>query len=109
MTTSVLERRKEIGIMKAIGAKNSDIFYQFFIESGLLGLIGGIVGVILGLIIGSLGIIGINNFIGSTTKLQISVPLIVFSLIGSFVLGSISGIVPALRAARQNPVDALRA
>jgi putative ABC transport system permease protein len=108
MTTSVLERRKEIGIMKAIGAKNSDIFYQFFIESGLLGLVGGFVGVVLGLIIGSLGIIGINNFIGSTTKLQISVSLIVFSLVGSFVLGSVSGIAPALRAARQNPVDSLR-
>ncbi|MBT6182264.1 ABC transporter permease, partial [archaeon] len=46
MTASVLERKKEIGIMKAIGARNSDVFMQFFIESGLLGLVGGIIGVV---------------------------------------------------------------
>jgi len=108
MTTSVLERRKEIGIMKAIGAKNSDIFYQFFIESGLLGLIGGIGGIILGSIIGVLGIISINNFIGATTPPKISISLLAYSLMGSFLLGAISGIAPALRAAKQNPVDALR-
>jgi len=108
MTTSVLERKKEIGIMKAIGAKNSDIFYQFFIESGLLGLLGGILGVILGLTIGVGGIIAINNFIGATTSPEVSPWLVVFALIGSFVIGSISGIAPALRAARQNPVEALR-
>ena len=108
MTTSVLERRKEIGIMKAVGAKNSDIFSLFFIESGLLGLIGGIGGIVLGLIIGSLGILGINSFMGTSTNLQISISLIVYSLIGSFALGSVSGIAPALGAAKQNPVDALR-
>ena len=43
MTTSVLERKQQIGIMKAIGAKNSDIFFQFLIESGLLGFIGGLI------------------------------------------------------------------
>jgi putative ABC transport system permease protein len=108
MTTSVLERKKEIGIMKAIGAKNSDIFYQFFIESGLLGLIGGIIGVIVGVTIGVLGILGINNFIGATTNPEVSLWLVVFTLLGSFLIGSVSGIAPALRAARQNPVDALR-
>src|SRR3989344_5567275 len=51
MTTSVLERKKEIGTMKAIGARNSDIFYQFFIEAGLLGLIGGLLGVAIGSLI----------------------------------------------------------
>jgi len=108
MTTSVLERKNEIGIMKAIGAKNSDIFLLFFFEAGLLGLIGGIIGVLFGLFLGIFGTIAINNFIGSTTKPQIDFFLITFSLIGSFVIGSVSGIVPALRAANQNPVDALR-
>jgi len=108
MATSVLERKKEIGIMKAIGAKNSDIFYQFFIESGLLGLMGGIAGVVVGVLVGTYGTIGLNSFIGSTVKPDISVLLIVFSLIGSFLIGSVAGIVPAMNAAKQNPVEALR-
>ena len=108
MTTSVLERRNEIGIMKAIGAKNSDIFLQFFFEAGLLGLIGGIIGIIFGLGLGLLGMNAINNFIGSTTKPQIDFFLIFFSLLGSFLVGSISGVLPAMKAARQNPVEALR-
>jgi len=108
MTTSVLERKKEIGIMKAIGARNSDIFYQFLIEAGMMGLIGGVIGIILGVSMGFLGINAINNFIGATTKPQINFWLIGLSLMGSFFIGAISGIVPALNAARQNPVDALR-
>lgn len=108
MTTSVLERRKEIGIMKAIGAKNSDIFYQFFFEAGLLGLIGGIIGIVMGLGLGAIGINAINNFTGSTVAPQISFTLIIFSLLGSFLIGSVAGVIPAIRAAHQNPVEALR-
>jgi len=108
MTTSVMERRREIGIMKAVGAKNSDIFLQFFIEAGLLGLIGGIVGVVIGINIGIFGTLAINNFIGATTTPQINLWLIFGALLGSFIIGSISGIVPAMKAAKQHPVDALR-
>jgi len=108
MTTSVLERRKEIGIMKAIGAKNSQIFMQFFVESGLMGLVGGALGVIVGMIIGYAGTVGINNFIGAEATPQINFVLIISTLIGSFLIGSIAGIVPAMNAARQNPVEALR-
>jgi len=108
MTTSVLERRKEIGIMKAIGAKNSHIFMMFFVESGLMGLIGGIIGVLAGVLIGYLGISGINNFIGATSHIKIDYMLISLTLLGSFLIGSIAGIAPAMQAAKQNPVDALR-
>ncbi len=108
MTTSVLERRKEIGIMKAIGAKNSQIFMQFFVESGILGLVGGAIGVFFGIILGYFGILGINNFIGSEAHPQISIPLIFFALLGSFIIGAIAGIIPAMNAAKQNPVEALR-
>jgi putative ABC transport system permease protein len=108
MTTAVLERRKEIGIMKAIGAKNSQIFYQFFVESGFLGLIGGGAGVILGIMLGYAGTIGLNSFIGSDTRPQVSFFLIAFSLFGSFLIGAGAGIFPAMRAAKQNPVEALR-
>jgi len=108
MTTSVLERRKEIGIMKAIGAKNSHIFMMFFVESGLMGLMGGIVGVLFGVTIGYLGISGINNFIGIESQIKLDYMLMSLTLIGSFVIGSLAGIAPAMQAAKQNPVDALR-
>ena len=108
MTTSVLERRKEIGIMKAIGAKNSQIFMQFFIESGLLGLVGGVIGVIVGVAIGYLGTLGIGGLIGSEIRPNIDFFLIGGALLGSFIVGSVAGIVPAMNAAKQNPVEAVR-
>lgn len=108
MTTSILERRREIGILKAIGARNENIFFQFLVESGLLGLIGGLFGVISGLAIGFLGVSALNSFLGSDTDIEINFYLILFSLIGSFLIGAVSGIVPALKAAHQNPVDAIR-
>lgn len=108
MITSVMERKKEIGTMKSIGAKNSDIFYLFFIEAGMLGLVGGIVGAIIGTGIGYLGTIGINSFIGSEVSPSINFPLILLALLGSFLIGAISGILPALSAAKLNPVQALR-
>lgn len=108
MTTSVLERKKEIGIMKAIGAKNSQIFLQFFIESGLLGLIGGLMGILLGAFIGWSCINGLNKFLGSEASPVIDYIFIGSVLLGSFIIGSIAGIAPALQAARQDPVEALR-
>jgi putative ABC transport system permease protein len=108
MTTSVLERRKEIGIMKAIGGTNFQIFLQFFFESGLLGLIGGLVGVIAGTLISIAGTLGINSFIGSELAPTIDLVLIGGALAGSFIVGAVAGIVPAMNAAKQNPVEALR-
>lgn len=107
MTTSVLERKKEIGIAKAIGAKNDQVFSQFFIESGLLGLVGGLVGVVFGNLIAFVGVSAINSFIGGDIKFQLDIALIIFVLFGSFLIGSVAGIFPAMNAARQNPVEAL--
>lgn len=108
MTTSVLERKKEIGIMKSIGARNSQIFLQFFIESGFLGLIGGTFGVLFGVVIGYGGTIAINSWLGSTIAPKIDFLLIFFTLLGSFCIGSAAGILPAMKAAKQNPIEALR-
>ena len=108
MATSVIERRKEIGIAKSIGARNEHIFLQFFIESSLLGLVGGLAGAIFGTLIGFIGINAINGFIGTELTLNIDFILIFLSLLGSSLIGGIAGIVPALRAARQNPVEAIR-
>ncbi len=108
MTTAVLERRKEIGTMKAVGARNEDIFYQFFVEAGLLGFVGGLIGVIIGEGISYLGTLALNQAIGISTKPDLSWGLILGALAGSFLIGAVSGIVPAMRAAKQNPVEAIR-
>ncbi len=108
MTTSVLERKKEIGIMKAIGARNEQIFFQFFVESGLLGLIGGLVGAACGVAIGILGTMSLNSFLGAELEPVIDFSLIIYALVGSFLIGAVAGIAPAMNAAKLNPVEALR-
>lgn len=109
MYTSVLERTKEIGIMKAVGAKNSDILYIFLIESGCLGLVGGIIGVLLGVGLAK-GVEYIATSMLGTNFLQasIDITLILGALIFSFLVGTCSGIFPAMCAAKLKPVDALR-
>jgi len=109
MYMSVMERTKEIGVMKAIGAKNSHILQIFLIESGIYGLIGGTIGIIIGIGIAKLVEIIAFNYLGSDLlKAQISISLISLALAFSFVVGALSGIAPAYRASRMNPVEALR-
>lgn len=108
MFTSVVERRKQIGIMKSIGARNEDIFMLFSVESGLLGLTGGIIGTIFGTAISYFGTIGINNWVNSSADPQINFFLVFGALLGSYIIGTVSGIVPAMQAAKLHPVDALR-
>ncbi len=109
MFTSVLERTNEIGIMKSIGARNSSIFSLFFIESGLIGSIGGILGAIIGISM-ALGLAFVGRLaLGSNLiRAEISIWLVLGSIFGSFLLGSIFGVIPAIRASKLNPVDALR-
>ena len=109
MYTSVIERTNEIGVMKAIGAKNSDVLLIFLIESGLLGLIGGLVGVIIGLGLSKLAEIAVTAALKSDLlKASTSPELIIGSLVFSFLVGGISGVLPAIQASKLKPVDALR-
>jgi putative ABC transport system permease protein len=109
MYTSVLERTKEIGTMKAIGAKNSDILSIFLFESGLLGLVGGIIGVTIGITFAKIVELAAYNALGQYFILITYDPiLIIGALIFSFTLGIISGYLPAKGASNMNPVDALR-
>jgi len=109
MYTSVLERTKEIGIMKAVGARNSDILLLFLVESGLLGLFGGFIGVVIGLGFAKAVEFIISNNLGiDLLKVAIDPVLITGSLLFAFVIGSLSGMFPARQAARMKPVDALR-
>jgi putative ABC transport system permease protein len=109
MYTSVLERTKEIGTMKAIGAKNKEILWIFVIESGMLGLIGGIIGAALGIGL-AFGVSGIANAaIGGTfLSVQISYPLIFGAIAFAFTLGLIAGLTPAMQASKLKPVEAFR-
>lgn len=108
MFTSVKERTKEIGIMKAIGAKNSAILLIFLFEAGIIGLIGGIGGTLLGSILAkSIEMYGQMHPI-FYFKASVSVGLIIFGLVFSFIIGCVSGVLPARAAAKLKPVDALR-
>jgi len=109
MYTSVVERTREIGVMKSVGARNSSVFILFFFESGLLGAVGGAIGIVIGLIL-AYGFAALGRAVLGTELIQaqVSVFLIVGSLLFSFMLGTLSGILPAFQAARMQPVDALR-
>ncbi|MBI4148778.1 ABC transporter permease [Candidatus Woesearchaeota archaeon] len=109
MYTAVLERTQEIGVMKAIGAKNSHILVLFLIESGLLGLTGGILGVVTGFAISKGVEVAANSAFGAGTITAIYPPyLIIGALAFSAIIGMISGTLPALQAAKLKPVEALR-
>jgi putative ABC transport system permease protein len=108
MFTAVLERTSEIGVMKAIGAKNSDIFLLFSIESGLIGLVGGIIGVIIGTLLAYGLAFAASAALGQQIHASVTLWLVVGALLFSFIIGTIAGLVPAMRASRLRPVDALR-
>ncbi len=109
MHISVLERTREIGTMKAVGARNSDILKLFVIESGIFGLIGGILGLGVGIIIAKIieAIIAVQ--LGSNILHASMNPIILFGcIIFAVLVGSISGLIPARQASRLKPVEALR-
>ncbi len=100
MLVSVTERTREIGLRKAVGAKPSDILYQFIVEAVTLSAFGGLVGII----IGTAGAYIINQFFPASVTLW-SV-LLAFGV--STAVGIIFGVTPALRASKLNPIEALR-
>jgi len=109
MFTSVMERNKEIGIMKAVGAKNRDILYLFLIESGLLGLVGGLLGILLGVAFAKLVEIISAQALGKTFLVaHLSWELFLGALLFSFILGSLAGTLPAIQASKHKPADTLR-
>lgn len=108
MYTSVRERVKEIGIMKAIGAKNSTINIIFLIESGIFGAVGGLGGIFLGFAFAKAIEFYFQIHPLFYLKASVTPQLFLFSLFFSFLIGCLSGFLPARSASKMKPVDALR-
>lgn len=110
MFTSVLEKTKEIGTMKAIGSKNRDILMIFLFNSAMVGLVGGILGDMLGAFISTLfPMLGLQMMGGGGSSSMYFAPdLMALGLGLAILIGVISGVVPAYRASKLKPVDALR-
>src|SRR3989338_62274 len=102
MFMSVLKRKKEIGLLKSLGLKDQELLQLFIIESSMLGFFGGVLGVIVAHILAFL----INSYAG--ISFVMSIPLLIFALLFSAFVGIVSGTIPARRAARLDPVEALR-
>lgn len=108
MYTSALERRREIGIMKAIGATNSDVLNVFVIESGMIGAIGGILGMLIGIGLAKLVEIYAIQSGFKFLKIYVSFGFVFSVLIFAFLLGVIAGVLPARQASKLKPAEALR-
>lgn len=107
MLVSVVERTKEIGLRKAVGARDSDILFQFLVESLIIGVVGGLLGILLGWSISSIiGQIAAMNDAGFSTDISFSA--VILSLVFSISVGLVFGLYPANRAAKLEPVEALR-
>ncbi len=106
MLMSVSERTREFGLMKAMGAEMKDILLMTMGESALMGILGGLVGIAGG----SIFIYYMNNYLASmgTVLFAITFRLVVISLLFATFLGTASGILPAYRAARMRPMEAMK-
>jgi putative ABC transport system permease protein len=101
MFVSVTERTREIGIRKAVGAKRRSILTQFLFESAAICLVGGSIGVML-----SFGVAALINKL--VLPASVSIPIVIVALSISILVGVLSGVIPAFRAARLDPIEALR-
>src|SRR5262245_11500528 len=113
LVMAILERRREIGIMKAIGASDGDVKKLFFVEAGVMGFFGGAFGVVLGWTLGKLINWGTNTYLvrqelPPETIWLVPWWLIVGAIVFAVVISFVSGLYPAGRAARLDPVQALR-
>jgi putative ABC transport system permease protein len=105
MLVSVTERTREIGIRKAVGAKRRDILLQFLLEAATLSLVGGAIGIVIGWLMSYA--VSLIDAEGTFIKALVTPDIVILAISVSFMIGIVSGIYPAIRASRLNPIDAL--
>jgi putative ABC transport system permease protein len=113
LVMAILERRREIGVLKALGATDSDVQQLFFLEAGVMGFGGGVFGVLFGWLLGRAVTFGTNLYLARQNLNPIELSSVPWWLVGSALVFGIlvslaAGLYPASRAAKLNPVDALR-
>jgi putative ABC transport system permease protein len=113
LVMAILERRREIGVLKALGAADSDVKQLFFVEAGVMGLAGGVLGVFFGWLIGRTLTLGTNIYLKRQDLPGVEISAVPWWLIGGAIgfavfVSLVAGLYPASRAAKLNPVDALR-
>ena len=113
LVMAILERRREIGVLKALGASDGDVKNLFFAEAGAMGLVGGILGVTLGWLIGAALTLGTTLYLTSQDLPSVKIShvpwwLALTAIAFAIIVSLAAGLYPAARAARLNPVDALR-
>ena len=113
MYTAVLERTKEIGVLKALGARSRDVLLLFLAEAAIIGLAGGLIGALVAVVLGRLGNAAVDRLTQSFTAtsfdvFRTDVPVVLLAVVLAAVLSTASGLLPALRAAVQDPSRALR-
>ncbi|MFH1392575.1 MAG: ABC transporter permease [bacterium] len=108
MLVSVTERTREIGLRKAIGARNKDILIQFLIESIILTSLGGILGIISGAGFAFIASVILSKTVASAWLFALPISAVILGLAVSSIIGLIFGIYPAKKAAKLNPIEALR-
>jgi putative ABC transport system permease protein len=113
LVMAILERRREIGVLKALGAADSDVKQLFFVEAGVMGLAGGVLGVLFGWLIGRTLTLGTNLYLKRQDLPGVEISAVPWWLVGGAIgfavlVSLVAGLYPASRAAKLNPVDALR-
>jgi putative ABC transport system permease protein len=114
MFTSVMERTRQIGVLKALGTKDSEIMKLFLTESAIIGFVGGLMGIFIGFIASGITsemgtrMIGPGMMGGGGSMTLITPELVLFAIGFSVFIGIASGLLPARKAAKLQPVEAMR-
>jgi macrolide transport system ATP-binding/permease protein len=113
MYTAVLERTKEIGVLKALGSRSHDVLLLFVAEAAVIGLAGGLIGALFAVLLGRLGNAAVDRMTQAVTSagfdvFRTNMPVVLTAVALAVLLSTVSGLLPALRAAGQDPARALR-
>jgi putative ABC transport system permease protein len=108
MLMSVMERTHEIGVMKAIGAKSSDVLSLFLLESGILSIVGGVIGCVIGVLLARVISLVASSALGIEFAAGVRVMVLLAGMTVAISVGMLSGFYPARKASQMSPVEAVR-